>query len=104
DLADALEVDVAGALGQLLDDGRGEDLAAARLAGDARSDDAGLAVEVRLLADRLPGMDPDAHLDRPVGMAAQITRDGFADRLRALDRAPCARERDHEAVALRLDL
>src|SRR4051794_30721594 len=45
ELALVFEPHVAGALRQLLDDGRGEDLPAARLVGDPRGEDDVLAVE-----------------------------------------------------------
>src|SRR6478752_5948348 len=76
ELALVLEVHVPGALRQLLDDGRREDLAAPRLVGDPRGEDHVLAVEVRFLADRLAGVQPDAHADRPVGVRAELLVDG----------------------------
>jgi hypothetical protein len=88
----------------LLDDGRGQDLAALRRVGDPCGDDHVPAVEVAFLADRLARMEPDAQPDRPVGVSAEIALDGVLDGARALERAARARERDHEAVALRLDL
>src|SRR4051812_44444306 len=104
ELALVLEVHVARALRQLLDDRRGEDLAAARLVGDPRREDHVLAVEVRLLADRLAGVQPDADADRPVGVRAELLVDLAVDRPGALHGPARAGEGDHEAVALRLDL
>src|SRR5436190_4570038 len=103
-LALVLEAKVTCAFGQLLDDGRGEDLPAAGLIGDTRRQDDVLAVEVGLLPDRLAGMEPDPQPDRTAGRVTELGRDRALDRARTLDGAAGAGERDHEAVALRLHL
>src|SRR3954447_8672618 len=100
DLAGILESDVACAIGQLLDDRGSEDLAAPRFVGDAGRDDHVLSVEVRLLADRLSRVEPDAHADRAVWVVTQLVGDRVLNRARTLNGPARARKRDHEAVAL----
>src|SRR5919106_216601 len=64
ELALVVEAEVAGALCQLLHNGRREDLAAAGLVGDARGEDDVLAVEVGLLLDRLAGVEAHPESNR----------------------------------------
>ena len=100
DLARVREGDVAGAVGELLDDRRGEDLAAVRLVGDPRRDDDVLAVEVRLVAHRLARVEADAHADRAVWVGTELVCNRVLNLARALNGPARARESDHEAVAL----
>src|SRR3954463_3618262 len=92
------------ALGQLLDDRRRQDLAAACCVCDARGQHDVLAVEVLFLPDGLPGVKADPDLDRTTPIITKLGRDRVADGSRTFDRAAGAGESDHEAVALRLDL
>ena len=98
------ERDVPGALRELLQHRRHEDLPAPGLVGDAGGEDHVLAEEVIRLLDHLPGVEPDAHADRLLGVVRAIACDRPLDRDGAQDRPPRAREDDHEAVALRLHL
>src|SRR5439155_4753912 len=100
-LARVAERHVAGALRQLLERRRDEDLAAARLRRDPRGQDDVAAAEVVTLADRLAGVQPLPNPDRLGGAGVDPRGERALDGDRALDAVARARERDHEAVALR---
>src|SRR2546423_4148040 len=103
-LARLTEGDATRALRELLEERRHEHLAAARLCRDPRGEDHVAPEEVVALADRLAGVHPDSYTDRLFGVVVGPGPERALDGNRAVERAACAREGDHEAVPLRLHL
>src|SRR5919109_2641108 len=60
--------------------------------------------EVVALSDRLAGVEADPKMERLVGFAVIARTEPALNRYCTLKRTPCAPERKHEPVALRLDL
>ena len=71
---------------------------------DTRGERDVATVEIVVLAHGVAGMHADADADGTVGVVAKLGPDRPLDRERALGCAAGAWQRDHEAIALRLDL
>lgn len=88
---------------ELLHERRDEDLAAFGVVGDPGGEHDAAAEEIALAMDRLARVDADPHADGEV-VARGAPQQGALDVDGAGHRAAGAGERDHESVALRLDL
>src|SRR5207249_2533705 len=86
------ESDIAGALRQLAQQGRREDLAAGCFPRDARGKDDALAVEVVALAHRLPRVQADANAHWVLRVGRAVPREPLLNADRAQDGAPSTPE------------
>jgi hypothetical protein len=98
------EAEVAAAADQLAQEGGDEDFACAGARRDPRGEDHVLAEEVRLVAQRLPRVHPDPNPQRQARVRSGVPGHRLLHVDRTGDRLAGAREGEHEAVALGLDL
>ena len=82
---------------------RGEDPTGRSEALDPPGDDHRLAVDVAVLLDDLPGVQPDAHVHRPCGLATVAPGHVELDLAGTVDRSARRREHGHQPVAELLD-
>ena len=100
DAAPGAEAQVTRALCELFQHRRDQDLAAARLRGDASGQIHGGAEEVLTLLDDLTGMEADANPDRLLGVLGGVAGEGALHGDGAEEGAAGTGERHHEAIPL----
>ncbi len=104
DLFALVERDVVRTGDQLTHELRHQDLAALGLAGDACREDDVTTEQIAALGDGLARVQADAHPHALVRVSPGVALDLLLNGDRARQHASRAVEREHEAVALRLDL